>query len=294
MIVQESFDTLQFKKLLLETFEAFINTCSKYQLNYFCAGGTVLGGVRHKGLIPWDDDIDVFMPREDYEKLIDLDSQISKNGFSVIAARNTKQYATFAKFYNRNTTLWELKEIPFVYGIYIDIFPLDESNDTLDVFLRKYRRLRNAQRWYQLSQMRFSLHDVFSYLRQGDRKYFVKGVLSFFFPRFTAQWFRRYLLKVEDCFKGQKGDHIVCPYGEYYAKEYQKKEWYEKYSELPFEHLSVRMPADYDAFLRHVYGDYMKLPPKEKQISHHYHYFLDMNQGITLEDAKRKIGGYLK
>lgn len=289
MIAQKPFDTEQYKKILFQTFKAFIDTCTKYNLRYFCAGGTVLGAVRHGNIIPWDDDIDVFMPREDYEKLIALDNELSPQGFSVISAHNTCIFATFAKFYNKNTTLWELKEIPFVYGIYIDVFPLDESCDTLEAFLKKYKKLRNSQRWYQLSQMKFSLTDIISYFRQGDKKYFYKGLLSVLFPGFTSSFFRNHLISIEDSFKGQKGDVMVCPYGEYYKKEYQKKSWYDGYKELPFGNLTVRVPVDYDAFLKHVYGDYMMLPPKEKQVSHHYHYYLNMDRGMTIDEVRKEL-----
>ena len=257
MIRQEPFDIVRYKEILFKTFKAFIDTCEKYDLRYFCAGGTVLGAVRHGDIIPWDDDIDVFMPRDDYEKLIDLNTEISKGNYSVIAAKNTQIFATFAKFYDKNTK-----------------------------FLKKYMRLRNAQRWYQLSQMKFKVSDVFSYYKQRDMKYFYKGLLSYFFPRFTCQFFRKHLISVEESFKGQRGNHMVCPYGEYFKKEYQQRVWYDDYEELPFGKIKVRLPIGYKAFLTHVYGDYMKLPPKEKQVSHHYHYFLDMERGLTLREVK--------
>lgn len=283
------FDQDKYRKVLFGTFEAFISTCEKYGLRYFCAGGTVLGAVRHQNIIPWDDDIDVFMPREDYMKIIELDPKISTTGFSVISAHNCDNFATFAKFYNKNTTLWELKEIPFVYGVYIDIFPLDESSDTLDVFLSKYKRLRNAQRYYQLSQMQFAITDIIRYWRTGDKKYFYKGMLSVFFPKFMSGFYRRHLLRCELAFTGQKGERMVCAFGEYFKKEYQEKSWYEDFELLPFGHLRVKVPKEYDAFLKHIYGDYMKLPPEEKRVSHHYHYFLDLNKGLSITEVKKII-----
>ena len=87
----------------------------------------MLGAVRHNDIIPWDDDIDVFMPRKDYEKLINLENDIDKDGFGIISAKNSSSYATFSKIYSKNTTLWEIESIPFVYGVYVDIFPLDET-----------------------------------------------------------------------------------------------------------------------------------------------------------------------
>ena len=282
----ESFDIVKYKAVLLEVFKAFISICKHYNLHYYCAGGTALGAVRHHGFIPWDDDIDVLMPRNDYEKLISLNSEISKTSYSIISAQNTRKFATFAKFYNKNTTLWEFKEIPFVYGVYIDIFPLDEFPDDLDLFYHKYIKLRNIQRFYQLSQMRFSLDDIIHYYKIKDMRFFYKGLLSFFFPNFLSNHFRLQYLKVEKSFTHQKGNHVVCSCGEYYKKEYFEKKWFEGWEELPFEGLIVRVPRMYDAYLSFVFGDYMKLPPKEKQVSHHYHYFLDLNKGMTMEDVE--------
>ena len=290
----ESFDIKRYKTLLLETFKEFIGICNQNNLQYYCAGGTALGAVRHQGFIPWDDDIDVLMPRADYEKILSLNLENINKNFGVISARNTSIGATFAKFYNKNTTLWELKEIPFVYGIYIDIFPLDESSDNIDKFLIKYRKLRNIQRLYQLSQMSFIFEDIVGYYKKKDMKYFYKGLLSLFFPHFCANYLRTQLLKVEKMFMHQIGEHYVCPYGEYFAKEYFDKKWFDEGIELPFEGLMVKVPMQYDAYLKHVFGDYMKLPPKEKQVSHHYHYFLDMDKGMTLEEIKKVLANKKK
>ena len=245
----ESFDIEKYKVILLEVFKAFITICNQYDLHYYCAGGTALGAVRHHGFIPWDDDIDVLMPRNDYNRLIALNCELSIKNYSIISAKNTKKFATFAKLYNKDTTLWEFKEIPFVYGVYIDIFPLDE---------------------YKVKNMNF----------------FYKGLLSFLFPRFLSNHFRLQFLKVEESFMNQKGDHVVCSCGEYFKKEYFEKRWFEGWEELPFEGLIVRVPKMYDAYLTFVFGDYMKLPPKEKQVSHHYHYFLDLDKGMDIKEVK--------
>ena len=281
----ESFDLERYKSILKETFRYFIEVCEDNNLRYYCAGGTALGAVRHHDFIPWDDDIDVLMPREDYNKFLSLNTMLEEKGYKTISVSNCKTYATFAKFYNKNTTLWELKEVPFVYGIFIDIFPLDESDDSLDLFLKKYMKLRNAQRFYQLSQMDVTLKDFILYFKT-DRKLFYKCLMSFFVPGLLTAHFRRYIIKCESAFFNKKGNFLVSPFGEYFEKEYFNKLWFDGYKEFPFGDLKVRLPKEYDSYLTYVFGDYMKLPPIEKQVSHHYHYFLDMDKGITIGEVR--------
>ena len=280
----ENFDLNRYKIILKETFSYFIKLCEAHDLRYYCAGGTALGAVRHHDFIPWDDDIDLLMPREDYCKLIELNALVGKDGFKTISVDNCNQYATFAKFYNTNTTLWEFKEIPFIYGIYIDIFPLDESDDSIESFMNKYMRLRYAQRFYQLSQMRFSLKDVLLYYKTNKRM-FHKGLLSYFIPGLLSPYFRKCIQKCEASFKDKHGNYLVCPFGEYFKKEYFLKSWFEGYETFMFGDLKVRLPKDYDSYLSYVFGDYMKLPPLDKQVSHHYHYYLNMDKGMTLDDV---------
>ena len=115
---------IEFKQRLIKLFKEFIDVCNKNKLRYYAAYGTALGAVRHRGIIPWDDDIDVWMPREDYERFLSLRNQLTATPYEILDIQNKGYYLYFAKFCNKNTTLIEREGKPII-GLYIDIFPLD-------------------------------------------------------------------------------------------------------------------------------------------------------------------------
>ncbi len=115
------------KQLLLQLLDKFVEVCVQNNLKYYLAYGTVLGAIRHKGIIPWDDDIDIQMPREDYLKLQQLPKSVFGDEFQLSTWSNTPNYPyDFLKLEKLNTTLIErLTKKVYIGGVYIDIFPLD-------------------------------------------------------------------------------------------------------------------------------------------------------------------------
>lgn len=276
-----------YKEHLYRILKFFISICEKHNLTYCCATGTMLGAVRHNDIIPWDDDVDVFMPRNDYEQFLKCAEEIGRDGFGLISANNCSSFATFAKLYNKNTTLWEFESIPFVYGVYIDVFPLDETSDDPKAFAKKYRYFRNLFRKYQLSQMKFSIKRLYEEIKEGDMKMAIKDVLSLFVPTCVSNYYRKKIVKFEvDASKGA-GDHLVSYYGDYWNKEYFEKVWFDEYIDMPFSDFKVKVPKGYHDYLTNVYGDYMKFPPIEKRKSRHYHFYLNMNKGMSIDEVKK-------
>ena len=280
-------DERQYKKHLYRILKFFISICEKHNLTYCCATGTMLGAVRHNDIIPWDDDVDVFMPRKDYEQLLTIAEEIESDGFGLISAKNCFSYATFAKLYNKNTTLWEMESIPFVYGVYIDIFPLDETDDDRKTFRKKYRYFRNLFRKYQLSQMKFSLKRLLRNIKEGDTKMALKDLLSIFVPACMSDHYRMKIVQFEKEAASGVGNHLVSYYGDYWEKEYFDKKWFEDFTNMPFSDFKVIVPKGYHEYLTNVYGDYMKFPPVEKRASHHYHYYLNMDKGMGIEEVRK-------
>ncbi len=277
-------ELIRYKDILLKILAAFIKICEENNLQYFCAGGTLIGAVRHHGFIPWDDDLDFFMPRKDYDRLEEI--MLDRSEYKVISIFNSNGLATFKKIYDCNTTLWEYKQIPFIYGVYLDIFPLDETVDNKQGFLKKYKTLRNLCRLYQISQMKTSLTDLIGFIKDKKRNFLVKGVLSILVSSCLKSYYRKKIITYEkELANSKKGDHLASYYGDYWDKEYLKRSWFDDYIEMPFEHLKVRACKGYDGYLSRLYGDYMKLPPIEKQVTHHYHYYLNMDKGMDINEV---------
>ena len=270
-------------------FKDFIDTCEKYNLRYFGIGGTGIGALRHKGFIPWDDDIDVFMPRPDYDRFLALAAHSMPEGYEVLSPYATKDYPMyFAKMCNARTTLLENERIPCVFGLYIDIFPLDGACDDVETCYREKRRFKRLMNKLEAVSTHNSFGEYVGLLtkRREWGRFAVKTVAFC-----CRSWLRRWLLKQMD---GIAYGHdyalssrVVTYSGAYQRQEIYPKAWLETPQMFVFEGLMVNLPHDYDAYLRHFFGDYMTLPPVEQRASHHQKVFFDLDKRLDLKAIKR-------
>ena len=275
--------------VIIDVLSVFIRICEAQGLRYFCAGGTAIGAVRHQGMIPWDDDIDVFMPRPDYDRFLRLAAQSMPEGYEVLSPYATKDYPMyFAKMCNARTTLLENERIPCVFGLYIDIFPLDGACEDVETCYREKRRFKRLMNKLEAVSTRNSFGEYIGLLtkRREWGRFAVKTVAFC-----CRSWLRRRLLKQMDSIAyGHDyalSSRVVTYSGAYQRQEIYPKAWLETPQMFAFEGLMVNLPHDYDAYLRHFFGDYMTLPPVEQRTSHHQKVFFDLDKRLDLKAIKR-------
>lgn len=279
----------QYKQKVFGVAKAFDAFCTKYNLQYFALAGTCIGAIRHKGIIPWDDDMDFGMPRADYERFLKLAKTEMRADFDVISARTEKNYYnSIAKMCDAHTTLWEGAQCHCIIGAFIDIFPMDGLPNTTDkgrvAYFNKYLKIRNAAEG--VSQIS-GIDALLSAIKHWDTKRMW---------RIYYNWKYRLLKRSNDMYS--KCDDYLSKYtyenSEYVAyfgtfrgpKVISPKTCFSSYTYMPFEDFQLRIPIGYDEYLRRAYGDYMKLPPRNKRVSNHSHYFFDFEKRYTFDEVK--------
>lgn len=284
-----TYDEKKYKEVLFKTLKAFAKYCEKNHLQYFGSGGTVLGAVRHQGLIPWDDDIDVYMPRKDYEILLSLKNEIKGSGYEICSIEDKDYYLPFAKFCDANTTIWELKEHPFIFGVYIDIFPLDENDGDLEKAIEMRDEYGHLIDNYTFSIKRFSIGRIKWLWKEGMKKTALLFLTKFITCRCLGnkEKIKKQIKVYEENIKQIKGDYLLyyyCTYG--VIKELYKKEWFDGYVELPYENFMIRVCKGYKEYLTQLFGDYMTPPPPEKRLSRHFRYYVNLEKRLTVDEVK--------
>lgn len=264
----------QLKECLLEMLRDFIRICEKYSLCYMLGGGSALGAIRHKGFIPWDDDLDIMMPREDYNKFIEIFKlEMSEQYYLYVPNSEYDISNTFMKIIKKDTRIVDIYNVkaPFYQGVWLDIFPIENtpSNENVrklkgvfldmiafiavSVYMYKFRNKFMKTQFSKNSKQKIVYR---SRLLVGA----VFGVIGY------KAWYNRYD-KIAQTNKG--GNMWTIPTGrKHYIGEVQEKSVFIPTQKAVFEGVEVNLPNNVDRYLKNLYGDYTKIPPIEKRERH--------------------------
>lgn len=250
----------ELKETELEILKEFDRICRKYNLYYTAAFGTVIGAVRHNGFIPWDDDIDVYMKYEDYKKLEDIaEVELGEKFYFQSRKKNVQNFTYWNRIGMKNTTSIDktLAHIHADWGICIDIFPLLPVGSTqkeIESGISAFRKINK----YCLKYLMINTTE-----NCGTVEKIKRGLHRFISDSRSIALTDKYLDML-----GNKGMDAAryCTSGT--GGILLESKWFEEREYLQFEDMEIPVMKEYDAYLKKVYGDYMKLPPVEERVTH--------------------------
>lgn len=245
---------------ILEILRAVDTTCRQHQLRYYIWAGTMIGAVRHKGFIPWDDDLDIAMPRPDYDRLIAHCHEWLPKPFEMVCAENDSVYPLpFAKIQDGSTTLIERMHLKYLGGIYLDVFPIDGAPQgwlTQKCHFARYEYYKRVL--YLLFRDPYKHgHGPSSWIPLLCRKLYSLKEVQDKIRHILTQYSYDESPLVADYDDGSKGIMPKTILGTPTA--------------YPFEDMQALGVEQYDTYLRQKYGDYMTIPDGDHQRQHNFH-----------------------
>lgn len=265
----------ELQQIEFDMFKVFVDICNKLNIKYFLVCGSCLGAVKYGGFIPWDDDLDVALVREDYEifckKALDyLPNHIILQNYQT----NSSVSYLFSKLRNIKTTFIEksVAQIPIEHGIYIDIFPLDGY----PVFKRKIKKLERKKR--VITSLISCVYAGSITSLKGKFNYKIKRMLGFHKNTYVLV---DTLTKELSSYQ-TNNSNLWCNHGNWQGKlEYALKEQYGNGTWVTFEGLKVRIPEKYDEYLTQKYGDWRADLSEDQKVGHHYAEVIDLTRPYT-------------
>lgn len=254
----------------LDIFKEIVRICNENKLTYYISGGTYLGAVRHKGFIPWDDDMDVAMPRRDYNKFLKIAPKELKEDLYLVHYSVCKTNLQHAQICNRTKHLREKNSmIEKIVDVFVDVFPLD------GIPSRGVRQtLHKVGLLYYRMMYVYSVFDEYVSINKPNRPLHEKILIEIGKTGIPQKILNREKrIKKFDRFVAKydfyKSDYVLNFSGRYKFKSiFNRKKVYAAGRMYEFEGLLFNGPYDYDFYLKQIYGNYMKLPPRNKRNWH--------------------------
>ena len=249
----------------LEILVEFDKICKKHNLKYVLVGGTLIGAIRHNGFIPWDDDIDVSMLREDYNKFVEIQKkELNHDKYYLQSMETNDKFGLpFAKLRRKNSIYCESTN-PIdknEQGIWIDIFPIDKVSNNKILAICDFIKV-----FYYRNIIAFKLD--FKFASKGIKK-LILDIIKFNSKFYNIDKVKKKYYKILEKHNRKNSNRVINHGGVYLLKEITDKKMFTDTIRHEFEKHKFTIPKDYDEYLTQIYGDYMQLPPKEKRVSHH-------------------------
>ena len=251
--------TLQLR--LLPVLESIDKVCREHHLRYYLCAGTMLGAVRHRGFIPWDDDVDVCMPRPDYEQLMAHCSEWLPEPMEIIHPHNRPDYPyPFAKIIDSSTTVLERPDFLFPEGIYIDIFPIDGISSDAK---QQHKHIKTYKFWRHLLFLRG--RDPFKH-GHGPRSWWPLLLHQVF----SMKWLQNKVNSIMQTYDYDSSEMVIDH--DFNERGIMPKALLGEPRPYEFEQHQFLGVENYDGYLTHLYHDYMTLPPEDKRAQHCFYY----------------------
>lgn len=262
-----NYDIRPLQLRLLDILMAIDEMCQKHNLKYYLVDGSLIGAVREKGFIPWDDDMDICMPRADYEKLIEHSREWLPSPYEFVCFENDPKYPLhFGKVQDASTTLIERPHLYYLGGVYVDVFPIDgapEGKFAQRLYDIKYKYLKKALYFLFRDPYRHG-HGPSCWLPLFVRRCYTLPELQMK----IKQHMMLYDLRTSRIAAVNHNDGL--------GSMVDKEKVLGEPTPIEFEGKTVMGMRDNDAYLTQLFGDYMIPPPEGKRHQHNFH-FMDLN-----------------
>jgi len=260
-MIKKQLSLAEHQEIIYEIAYMIDDFCLKHNINYFLYGGTLLGAIRHKGIIPWDDDADLAMLRSDYSRFIDLFQKEGPEGYQLLSQETTEGYRIPLLKITKNGTFFEHNGIcDMDMGIWVDILPIDICPGSLEEAQNYFFEMNHQLNIYVMYECRSWKGKIRAQLNSG-----------FSIP-FSRQRRETIFLDLINKIKGQdikQAKYAACVVNGLYGKgEVQTIDFYQKLERYPFGKRDLPIPSGWNKYLTDVYGDYMQLPPESKRKQH--------------------------
>lgn len=241
--------------------------CRERCIRYWVMYGTLIGAVRHHGFIPWDDDLDIAMPRPDYERFLEFFREHAEEMRPLVALDGYRQRLPFLITRVSDTTYRMIgeygDEVPEL-GAFVDIYPIDGCGDTLEnARAHKERCIEGATRYLQAGNFAYNNREA------GMTKRALKRVHAVLLGDFRKQADKLHELSTQVSF--DDAAFVACLEWDWAISKIYPREAVEETDRVSFEGFEVPVPVGYDLILSSDYGDYMQLPPKRERVGHHFY-----------------------